>query len=181
MKRFILSLFLVTALIVPLSLPLTSQAADQICFLGFCYYPDAGSRNSGWDSPDNPVTFGKSQNQNYNGSDNRKADLRTGQGIIVALGAFLNGTLVPFLFAIALLFFLINTVRYFIIGSSDPEKQSKARQLALYGIGAFVFLVSIWGIVNMFVSGLNLKNTDVICPDYLGDWCDDRTNSNTNW
>lgn len=45
----------------------------------------------------------------------------------------------------------------------------------LYGIGAFVFLVSLWGIVNMVVTGLNINQEQSLCPDYLGGWCGNKS------
>lgn len=93
------------------------------------------------------------------------------QGYIVLILQFINWTLLPLLFSVALLFFLINAARYFIIGGDDDGSREKARRLALYGIGAFVFLVSIWGIVNMFVFGLGIGQEEAMCPDYLDNWC----------
>lgn len=93
------------------------------------------------------------------------------QGYLVLISNFIGDTLLPFLFAIALLFFLVNVGRFFIAGGSDAESQEKAKTLAIYGIGAFVFLVSIWGIVNMFVSAFEIDDDEAKCPDYLQDWC----------
>lgn len=91
------------------------------------------------------------------------------QGYLVLILSFLNNVIIPLIFSIALLFFLVNVARSFIIeAEADREK---ARSLALYGIAAFVFLVSIWGIVNMFVGGLGFGNNEVQCPDYLDGWC----------
>lgn len=93
------------------------------------------------------------------------------QGYIVAILLFINFVVLPLIFSIALLFFLINAARYFIIEGADKDGREKARKLALYGIGGFVFLVSIWGIVNLFVNGLGISDDTAICPDYLEDWC----------
>lgn len=93
------------------------------------------------------------------------------QGYLIAILRFTNVVLLPFLFSIALLFFLVNAARYFIIKGDDDGERAKAKSLALYGIGAFVILVSFWGIINMFVSGLGLDEDAPICPDYLQDWC----------
>jgi len=79
---------------------------------------------------------------------------------------FLDTTVVPFLIAIAFLVFVWNIARYFIIGGANEESQEKARSLAIWGIAAFVIMISLWGIVNLFVNGLNLKN-DPITPDYM--------------
>jgi hypothetical protein len=93
------------------------------------------------------------------------------QGYITLITIFIGSTLLPFLFAIALLFFLVNTARFFIAGGNDAESQETAKRLALYGIGAFVFLISIWGIVNMLVSSFEIDDDQAKCPDYLGRWC----------
>lgn len=93
------------------------------------------------------------------------------QGYLVMIGLFINNTILPLIFTIALLFFLVNAARYFIFQGSDEGGQDKARRMALYGIGAFVFLVSIWGIVNMLVGGLGIQRSESLCPDYLDNWC----------
>lgn len=93
------------------------------------------------------------------------------QGYILLILQFINWTLIPLLFSLALLFFLINAARYFILEGDSDGGRDKAKQLALYGIGAFVFLVSIWGIVNMLVFGLGIGDDEAMCPDYLEDWC----------
>ncbi len=171
MKRFILSLFLATAIATSVAAPITTLAADPVCFLGFCYYSDAANQNSGWNTGDQAVTTGGGVNSTKAG------DLTTGQGIIKSLGVFINNTLIPLLFGIALLFFLFNIARYFIIDAENKDSRDKAKNSALYGIAAFVLLVSIWGIVNMFVSSLGITGSEAICPDYLGEWCDQSPSS----
>ena len=89
------------------------------------------------------------------------------QGFMILVLLFINNLVIPLLFSIALLFFLINAARYFILGSANEEGQDKARRLAIYGIGAFVFLISIWAIVTMITSGLGINQSNVICPDYM--------------
>lgn len=80
---------------------------------------------------------------------------------------FLNKTVVPFLFALAFLFFIVTAARYFIIGGGSEDARKKARLLALWGIIAFVVMVSIWGIVNVLLSSLNISGGRPVCPDYL--------------
>jgi hypothetical protein len=93
------------------------------------------------------------------------------QGYILLILQFINWVLIPFLFSLALLFFLINAARYFIIKGDNEGDREKARVLALYGIGAFVLLVSVWGIVNLFVFGLGIGRDEALCPDYMDNWC----------
>ena len=93
------------------------------------------------------------------------------QGYLVLIGQFINNTILPLIFTIALLFFLVNAARYFVFGGANEDGQDKARRMALYGIGAFTFLVSIWGIINMLVSSLGIDDSQSKCPDFLGNWC----------
>ena len=89
------------------------------------------------------------------------------QDFISGFAGFLNSTLVPLLFALAFLFFLVNATRYFIIGGDKEAERAKARTFATWGIIAFVLMVSIWGIVNLLVNGFGIDNSGPICPDFL--------------
>jgi heme A synthase len=79
---------------------------------------------------------------------------------------------IPLVLGIAFLIFLINAVRFFIIGSNSTEGQENARNLALYGVGAFVLILSLWGIVNLLAGGFGLNegpciNGDTVQSDYI--------------
>ncbi len=93
------------------------------------------------------------------------------QTLIGGIGGFMNGVLIPLLLGIAFLFFVINAVRFFVIGSSSTEGQESARNLALYSIATFVFILSFWGIVNVLGGGIGLNDTDPctanLYPDYF--------------
>ncbi|MCB9819673.1 hypothetical protein H6789_03145 [Candidatus Nomurabacteria bacterium] len=89
------------------------------------------------------------------------------QEFIVKLTLFISNTLLPFLFGLALLFFIYNVFRLFILKSSENEAKESAKRFALYSIAAFVFLVSIWGIVNLLVNGLGLNGGYDVVPDYM--------------
>lgn len=105
------------------------------------------------------------------------------QEFIISLMTFINNVLLPFLFGLALLFFVWNAFRFFIYDAANKDARERAKQLALYGIGAFVFMVSLWGIVNLLVNGLGWNSDDPIVPDYIrtdrfhGDWWDNCRNN----
>lgn len=157
------------------TLPLTTEAqsSDPICFAGICFQPNSVNT----DPNQNPFGDGNTVSTVTSGN---RSDLSTFQNIIISFSYFLNNVLLPFLFALALLIFLVNVARYFIIGGGNQKNREKARLLAIYSIAAFVFLVSIWGIVNMFVSSLGFNNTTAMCPDYLGSWCNSRGSSGSS-
>ncbi len=85
----------------------------------------------------------------------------------ISIPEFLFNVLVPFLFSIAFLVFVVNAVRYFVIDSNEEAGREKARALATYGIVAFVFLVIFFGIVNIFIDTLGINPGPPPCPDYL--------------
>ena len=67
---------------------------------------------------------------------------------------FMNNILVPFVFAIALLFFIFGMFNYFIRGGASEASQEKGKQMIVYSVAGFVLMLSIWGIVNLVASGL---------------------------
>lgn len=85
---------------------------------------------------------------------------------LTAFGNFLNGYIIPLIVAIAVLFFVWGLTQYLIMGAHNEESREKGRQLALWGILAFVLIVSLWGITNALISGFGIGGGRVICPDY---------------
>jgi len=81
---------------------------------------------------------------------------------IKKISTFINNTLIPLLFAVALLFFLWGAFNYFVRGGSDEEAQTKGKEAMIYGIIGFVLMVSVWGIVNLIAGGLGFSNNDSI-------------------
>lgn len=71
---------------------------------------------------------------------------------------FINGTLIPLTFAVALLFFLYGVVKFFILGGDNEDKRKEGTQLMIYSIIGFVLMVSIFGLVNIIVSGLGIDD-----------------------
>ena len=80
---------------------------------------------------------------------------------------FINGTLVPFILAVAFVFFLWKITQYFIFKGGDEKEHEKARSSALWGIATFVIILSLWGIVNLLADGFDLVHINPITPDYM--------------
>ncbi len=81
-------------------------------------------------------------------------------GFIGTIMAFINSTLIPLVFALALLMFIWGMFQFFIMGGSDEGSQEKGKSLMLYAIAGFVLMVSIWGIVNMLANGLGFSGNE---------------------
>jgi hypothetical protein len=88
------------------------------------------------------------------------------QALLTNTVSFIGTAVVPFLLGIAFVIFVINIVRFFILGADNTDSKDSARSLAIYSIAAFVFLVIFWGIVNMFNSALGVRNAPVQ-SDYM--------------
>ena len=82
------------------------------------------------------------------------------QLLLVGIGGFMNEVLVPFILGIAFLIFIVNAIRFFVIDGSNTEGHENARNLALYGVGAFVLILSLWGMVNLLANGIGLNESD---------------------
>lgn len=80
---------------------------------------------------------------------------------------FLNDVLIPFLFAIAIVFIMWNLFRFFILKGATEEGQDQGKRLIIWGVAALVVMVSMWGIVKMGVQAFGVSRSSVPCPDYL--------------
>ena len=78
------------------------------------------------------------------------------------VSAFINGTLIPLVFAIALLVFVYGMFQYFILGGSDEDNRETGRRLMLWAIVGFVAMVSIFGVVNLVAGGLGFSDDENI-------------------
>ncbi len=68
----------------------------------------------------------------------------------------INNVLVPVLFAIAFIVFLYGIVLKYIFSAGDPAKVSEGHKLLLWGIIAFVIMISLWGLVNVVANTFGL-------------------------
>jgi hypothetical protein len=95
------------------------------------------------------------------------------QGLLAGILGFINDVLIPFILGIAFLIFLVNAIRFFVVGGDNTESQENARSLALYGVGAFVLILSLWGMVNILANGIGLNEAgpcvdgEMIQSDYI--------------
>jgi len=77
--------------------------------------------------------------------------------IVTVLISFINGFLVPFVFALGFIVFIWGMFQYFIYGGANEESRDKGKQLIIYSVIAFVLMLSLWGLVNVIASGLGFS------------------------
>jgi len=78
------------------------------------------------------------------------------------ISSFINNTLIPLVFAVALLVFIYGMFQYFILGGADEDSRGKGTKLMLYAILGFVLMVSIVGVVNLLANGLGFSDDEEI-------------------
>ena len=68
----------------------------------------------------------------------------------------INYVLVPVLFALAFIVFLYGIVSKYIFSHGDETKVAEGHKLILWGIVAFVVMISLWGLVNVVANTFGL-------------------------
>lgn len=66
----------------------------------------------------------------------------------------LIGQVVPILIGLAVLYFMWGVMKY--VAAKDPESQKEARSIMIYGIIVLFVMVSVWGLVNVLASTLDV-------------------------
>ena len=72
------------------------------------------------------------------------------------------GSIVPIIFALALLFFLWGLAK-FILSAGDESARKEGRNIMIWGIIALFIMVSVWGLVNLLVETFGVEDTSI--PD----------------
>lgn len=67
-----------------------------------------------------------------------------------------NTIVVPVILALAFLVFVWGVVNYFFIHGADETSRGEGRQFILWGIIGMVVMFSVWGLVNVLLSTLNI-------------------------
>ncbi len=68
----------------------------------------------------------------------------------------INSVLVPLLFAVAFIVFLYGIVSKYIFSHGDATKVAEGHKLILWGLVAFVVMISLWGLVNVVANTFGL-------------------------
>lgn len=77
-------------------------------------------------------------------------------GVASTILYIINNILVPVLFALAFIVFLYGIAKAYIFSGGDPAKVSEGHKLLLWGIIAFVVMISLWGLVNVVANTFGL-------------------------
>jgi len=91
-------------------------------------------------------------------------DFRALVNLIVEL---VNNSIIPLIFAIAILTFMLGVLRYFFSPGSE-ENVKKGRQVVVWGIVALFVMLSIWGFLNLLERTIFFDLSCVNDPNAFG-------------
>lgn len=86
---------------------------------------------------------------------------RTLGGFFEYIVCLINDTVVPLLFAVAMVVFIWGVVQ-FIQGSDNEEKREKGRNFMLWGILGLAVMASVWGLVAIFRGSFGITDTNSV-------------------
>ena len=76
--------------------------------------------------------------------------------VIKYLACFIEQSIVPFLFAMAIVVFMYGMVKF--IGTQETSEREAGKQFMLWGIVALAIMFSIWGITTLVGSTFGVHN-----------------------
>lgn len=82
-------------------------------------------------------------------------------GLGTQILTIINSTVVPILFAVAVVYFLYGLVK-FIMGAGDEEKVKEGKGIMIWGVIGLLVMISIYGILGFLASNLGLTGTGTV-------------------
>ncbi|MFA5791497.1 MAG: hypothetical protein WC884_00455 [Candidatus Paceibacterota bacterium] len=79
----------------------------------------------------------------------------------------INNSIIPFIFALAIVMFVWGVIKFFIINADEEAKRAQGKQFMIWGIIALTVMVSIWGLVGILGStfGIDTKFLPSVAPN----------------
>jgi len=69
------------------------------------------------------------------------------QNLLDYMTCIIGKSIIPFIFALAILMFVWGAVKFFLINSDEEKKRQEGKQFMLWGIIALAVMISVWGLV----------------------------------
>lgn len=81
------------------------------------------------------------------------------QGVLGYFTCLINNSIIPFIFAIAIVMFVWGAVKFFIIGADEESKREQGKQFMIWGIIALAVMISVWGLVGILTSTFGVNGS----------------------
>jgi len=88
-------------------------------------------------------------------------------GALQDIVEFIQGVLIPFLFAIGFFMFVWGMIKFFVIGGNNDDDKAEGKSLIIYALAGFVIILIFWGLVNIIASGIGLEDEELLTTPSL--------------
>jgi len=81
------------------------------------------------------------------------------QNLMNYVTCIIGNSVIPLIFALAVVMFIWGAVQFFIINGGEEEKRTQGKQFMLWGLIALAVMISIWSIVNIIGETFGIDTT----------------------
>ncbi len=92
------------------------------------------------------------------------------QDVLCYVRSIINDSVIPFMFAVATVFFIWGAVKFFILNADEEAQRDQGRQFMIWGIVAIAVMLSVWGLVGILTSTFGIDGSVLpkVCPGGVG-------------
>jgi hypothetical protein len=78
----------------------------------------------------------------------------------------INNSVIPLIFAVAVVMFVWGVVKFFIIDADEEAKRAQGKQFMIWGVIALAVMLSVWGLVAIFGDTFGIPHSVLphVCP-----------------
>ena len=80
------------------------------------------------------------------------------QDVLCYATRIINDSVIPFIFAVATVFFVWGAIKFFILNADEEAQRDQGRQFMIWGVVALFVVTSVWGIINFIRTELTLPS-----------------------
>ncbi|HEY4513445.1 MAG TPA: hypothetical protein VJH06_02960 [Candidatus Paceibacterota bacterium] len=84
------------------------------------------------------------------------------QGLMGYAICIIQNSIIPLIFAVAILMFIWGAVKFFIINGDEEAKRQEGKQFMIWGIIALAVMMSVWGLVAIVRGTFDRSGTSVL-------------------
>lgn len=74
------------------------------------------------------------------------------KGVLCYFTQLINDSVIPFMFAVATVFFIWGAIKFFILEADEEAKRDQGKQFMIWGVVALAVMLSVWGLVALITS-----------------------------
>jgi hypothetical protein len=89
------------------------------------------------------------------------------QGLAKFVTCVINNSIIPLIFAIAIVMFIWGAVKFFIINANEEAQREQGKQFMIWGIIALTVMMTVWALISFLSSTFGLGDAKLlpqVCP-----------------